>query len=66
MKNLFGRMLLLASLVVAGAIGLPAAYLPPGTPDTIALLAPPPEAGSAEAKADLENTFVLHQAATPA
>ena len=66
MKNLFGRMLQLVALMVAGVTGLPAAYLPPGTPDTIALLALPPETGSAEAKADLENTFVLHQAATPA
>jgi acid phosphatase (class A) len=59
-------MLLLAALVVACVTGLPAAYLPPGTPDTIALLAPPPEAGTTEARADLENTFVIHSAATPA
>lgn len=62
MRSLF----LLVALAAAGANSLFAGYLPPGTPDTIALLAPPPAAGSAEARADLENTFVIHSSATPA
>ena len=56
----------LALLALAGTSGLFAAYLPKGTPDTIALLAPPPAAGTSEARADLENTFIIHTAATPA
>jgi len=35
-------------------------------PDTTTLLAPPPAAGSAEDRLDLENTATVHQAATPA
>ncbi len=66
MKTKMRSLFLLMALAVAGASGLFAGYLPPGTPDTMALLAPPPAAGSAEAKADLENTFVIHSSATPA
>lgn len=57
---------MLVALMAASATGLVAAYLPGGTPDPIALLAPPPAAGSAEDKADLENTFVIHASASPA
>ena len=56
----------LAALFLALAAHLPAAYLPAGTPDVIALLAPPPAAGSAEARADLEETYAVYTAATPA
>ncbi len=56
----------LAALVLALAVRLPAAYLPPGTPDAIALLAPPPAAGSAEDKFDLEGTYTVYTSATPA
>jgi len=66
MKKLLRPFFALAALALAGTSGLFAAYLPAGTPDAIALLAPPPAAGSAEAKADLENTLVIHTAATPA
>ena len=66
MQNAIRRLYLLVALAAVGATGLFAGYLPAGTPDTIALLAPPPAAGSAEAKADLENTFVIHSSATPA
>jgi acid phosphatase (class A) len=41
-------------------------YLASGQPDPIALLAPPPVAGSAEDAADLETTFRAYSAATPA
>jgi acid phosphatase (class A) len=40
-------------------------YLPPGKPDVIALLAPPPLPGSAEQDADLQEVREIHQAATP-
>lgn len=66
MKHGLSRLFLLTALTAAGVAGLSAAYLPAGTPDTIALLAPPPAAGSAEAKADLENTWVIHSSATAA
>jgi len=56
----------LAALSLALAVRLSAAYLPAGAPDTIALLAPPPTAGSGEDKSDLENTYVIHTGATPA
>src|SRR5258707_977478 len=63
MKTGFRPLLAMLALV---AVRLAAAYLPAGTPDTIALLAPPPTAGSGEDKSDLENTFVIHTTATPA
>jgi len=66
MKNSMRSLFALVALVAASVSRLFAAYLPAGTPDTIALLAPPPPAGSAEARADLENTFVIHSTATPA
>jgi len=66
MKHKVPSLFLLAALAVARSSGLFAAYLPAGIPDTISLLAPPPAAGSAEAKSDLENTFVIHTSATPA
>lgn len=56
----------LAALVLMAAVRLPAAYLPAGTPDAIALLAPPPATGSAEDKFDLEATYTVHTGATPA
>ena len=39
-------------------------YLPEGTPDAIALLAPPPLPGSAEQAADLQEVREVHQAAS--
>jgi acid phosphatase (class A) len=56
----------LLGLLACLATGLSAAYLPAGVPNATALLAPPPVAGSAEDKLDLENTFTVHQAATAA
>jgi acid phosphatase (class A) len=64
-KSRFSSLVLLAALFVLVA-RLPAAYLAAGTPDTIALLAPPPVPGSAEDKLDLENTYTVHTTATPA
>src|SRR5882757_8337053 len=60
------RPLLFATLFAAMAALLPAAYLPKGTPDADALLAPPPTLGSAEDKFDLECTYTVHTTATPA
>ena len=63
------RSLLFPALAAGFALlapGLPAAYLPAGTPDATALLAPPPAPGSAEDKFDLESTYTLHVSATPA
>jgi acid phosphatase (class A) len=56
--------LTLLGLLAFLATGLSAAYLPAGVPDATALLAPPPVAGSAEDKLDLENAVTVHQAAT--
>jgi acid phosphatase (class A) len=56
----------LLGLLACLATGLSAAYLPAGVPDTTTLLAPPPVAGSAEDRLDLENTATVHQAATGA
>ena len=56
----------LAALVLMVAARLPAGYLQAGTPDAVALLAPPPAAGSAEDKFDLEATYTVHTTATPA
>lgn len=56
----------LAALFLAVAVRLPATYLPAGTFDAVALLAPPPAAGSAEDKFDLEGTYTVHAGATPA
>jgi len=55
-----------AALLLALVARLPAAYLPPGTPDAVALLAPPPAAGSAEDKFDLDATYTVYTSATPA
>jgi acid phosphatase (class A) len=44
----------------------PSRYLPEGRPDAVVLLAPPPAPGSAEARADLESTYAVASAATPA
>lgn len=38
-------------------------YLPPGTPDAVTLLAPPPEPGSAEQAADLASVRAVYRAA---
>ena len=56
----------LAAFVLMAAARLPAGYLPAGTPDAVALLAPPPAAGSGEDKFDLEATYTVHTTATPA
>jgi acid phosphatase (class A) len=56
----------LAGLFLALVVRLSAAYLPAGTPDAVALLAPPPASGSAEQKFDLEGTFTVHTTASPA
>ncbi len=58
------RPVLLALLLVV-TLRLSAAYLPAGVPDATALLAPPPVAGSAEDKFDLEATYTVHTGATP-
>ncbi len=58
------RPLLLVALFAAASLS--AAYLPPGTPDANALLAPPPALGSVEDKFDLESTYTVHTTATPA
>jgi len=65
MKRLFRlpAFVLCAALL---ALHVSAAYLPAGTPDATALLAPPPAAGSAEDKFDLEATYTVHTGATPA
>src|SRR5580658_7069121 len=58
----------LASLTVVavsfGADELPH-YLRRGQPDFVALLPPPPTAGSAEQAADLASTVAVHKACTP-
>jgi acid phosphatase (class A) len=51
----------LAAPLVAGS-----AYLPPGRPDGVALLAPPPAAGSGEAAADLASARAVFDGRTPA
>ncbi len=55
-------------LVVVVALPLLAEshYLPPGRPDGVSLLAPPPVAGSAEEAADLASARAVFQARTPA
>ena len=64
MKKILLPLLLLGAALPA--LPLSAAYLPPGVPDANALLAPPPVRNSAEDRLDLENTFAVHTAATPA
>jgi acid phosphatase (class A) len=39
-------------------------YLPPGAPDSAAILAPPPVAGSAEQAADMAEVVAVHRACT--
>ena len=58
--------LLCPALALAIALRLSAAYLPADTPAATTLLAPPPVAGSAEDKFDLEATYTVHTGATPA
>ncbi|MCX6944984.1 MAG: phosphatase PAP2 family protein [Opitutales bacterium] len=41
-------------------------YLPPNQPDAVVLLAPPPVAGSPEDRVDLETSYAVASAATPA
>jgi acid phosphatase (class A) len=48
------------------ALRVSAAFLPAGTPDATALLAPPPVRNSAEDRLDLENTYAVHTSAAPA
>ena len=60
------QLLPLLGLSALLAAGLSAGYLPAGAPDTIALLAPPPNPGSGEDRQDLESTYAVYQAATPA
>lgn len=62
-EHRFPAFLLLAALL---ALRVSAAYLPKGTPDANALLAPPPVLGSAEDRFDLECAYTAHTAATPA
>jgi len=69
MKN-FARASFLALAVLVALPFLTAAsqprYLPADFPDAAALLPPPPDAGSAEAAADLATTRNVSQARTPA
>lgn len=61
--------LALSALLFAGLVQSALAgerYLAPGHPDSIALLAPPPAPGSAEAAADLEMSRAVFKARTPA
>jgi acid phosphatase (class A) len=57
-------------LFIVLALGFPCfgdvSYLPPGQPDGVALLAPPPLAGSAEEAADLASTRAVFRARTEA
>ena len=57
---------LLLLLFVAPPLRADSNYLAPGHPDGIALLAPPPEAGSAEETADLASARAVFKARTPA
>ena len=67
MKN-FRHLLPIAGAVLLLALApqLSAAYLDAAQVHATTLLAPPPATGSAEDKLDLENTFAVHTAATPA
>ena len=58
--NLFWLLLSAGSLLADGQ------YLAPGHPDGVALLAPPPVAGSAEEAADLASARAVFQGRTPA
>jgi acid phosphatase (class A) len=53
----------LVALAPAGVAATP--YLRSGQPDAVLLLAPPPTAGSAEDKADLETAYRVASTATP-
>ena len=61
---LFALMLAVAPLRAAEKPSLP--YLGAAAPDAVALLAPPPVLGSAEAAADLEEAYQVYLARTPA
>jgi len=69
MKNI-ARLPVLAVALLLALPRLPAAsqprYLPADFPDAAALLPPPPDAGSAEAAADLATTRNISRARTPA
>src|SRR4051812_553482 len=54
----------IAVVCVAPLRAVDAKYLPAGVPDAVALLAPPPAAGSAEDRWEIEATARLHAAAT--
>ena len=56
---------LIAALGLVPLRGAEAKYLRAGAPDPVALLAPPPAAGSAEDRWELEATVRVHSAATP-
>lgn len=58
----------LTALLIALLLATPVfadGYLKPGQPDGLALLPPPPEPGSAEAKADLAEVRLVFNARTP-
>jgi acid phosphatase (class A) len=55
----------LLAFVAAPLCGADAKYLPSGVPDAVALLAPPPVAGSAEDRWEIDAAHRLHAAATP-
>ena len=57
------HILLLVAVLLLTAATLNADYLPSGKPDVVALLAPPPAPGSAEDRADLEQSFAVSSAA---
>jgi len=58
--------LTLCLLLVAAPLWADSYYLAPGHPDGVALLAPPPAAGSAEEAADLASARAVFNARTPA
>ncbi len=69
LTNQSAAALILTSLLLLGLVRPVLAeehYLAPGHPDGIALLAPPPAAGSAEAAADLELSRSVFRVRTPA
>ena len=61
-----GPFLTLCLLLVAGSLFADGYYLAPGHPDGVALLAPPPAAGSAEEAADLASARAVFKGRTPA
>ena len=63
---LFLLALVLALPLRAAAASVPVSYLADSRTDILTLLAPPPTAGSAEDKADLESAYAVASTATPA